>query len=471
MTEKTSTTSQPSFIIRFRWIGIFILIIAAAAYYFFMPVVNEQATAVKRLSTVIRTDIENTVTAAGSLTSKDWVEIGAQVSGQLKTISVEVGDIVKKGQLLAEIDATVQVAQVNASRASLDALKSQQVSRESTLKLATLTAERQGRMMKEKATSEQEYDQAQNDLIEAKASLLQLKAQIAQSEASLSSEEAELGYTNIYASMDGTIVSIVAKEGQTLNANNEAPTILTIADLTVMTVEAEVSEADIGKVKNNMPVYFSTLGGGSRRWNSKVRQILPTPTVENNVVLYTVLFDIDNADKALLSQMTAQVFFVTSSANNVLTIPVGALTYIDNNNEGSSKKAINVGNSDKGRMSNMTDDQRREMRAERIKGEGRGKLVNGKGRGSRRDGEGKRNKDTAANYNRSKPRNATVSREISDGIFETVKVRIGVASRISAEVISGLNEGDKVVSGIIQPNTVKPKKSSKSEGNRIPRGL
>jgi len=221
MTEKNSTTSNSSFFKRLRWSVIFILLIVVGGYSFFMPTVNDQVTSVNRLSTVTRTDIENTVTAAGSLTSKDWVEIGAQVSGQLKTISVEVGDIVTKGQLLAEIDATVQLAQVNASRASLEALKSQQVSRESTLKLAKLTAERQARMMKEKATSEQEYDQAQNDLIEAKASLLQLKAQIAQSEASLSSEEAELGYTNIYASMDGTIVSIVAKEGQTLNANME----------------------------------------------------------------------------------------------------------------------------------------------------------------------------------------------------------------------------------------------------------
>lgn len=457
-----------TYLLRIRWL-ILLLIIAASAYFYFMPSSNQQTTAIKRLSTVTRGDIENTVTAAGTLTSKDWVAVGAQVSGQLDTIAVEVGDIVKKGQLLAEIDATVQVARVNASRASLNALKSQQTSRESKLKLAKLTAERQGRMMNDKATSEQEYDKSLNALIEAEASLLQLKAQIAQSEASLSSQEAELGYTTIYAPMDGTVVSVVAKEGQTLNANNQAPTILTIADLTVMTVEAEVSEADINKLKKNMPVYFSTLGGGKRRWESNVRQILPTPTIANNVVLYTVLFDVDNSDAALLSQMTAQVFFVTSSAENVLSVPVGALTFIDDKNP-SSKKENN-----RERMANLSDEQRAAMRAARANGEGRGERgergERGKNRGER--GEGRRGKRPEAPefLDNSKPRLATVSREVSEGVYETVEVKVGVTSRIAAEVISGLSEGDKVVSGIIQQNTGEQENSDRSRSNRIPRGL
>lgn len=444
------------------WQWFFILLIGALAYYFLVPANGEQVTSAPRLSTVARGDIENSVTAAGKLTSKDWVAVGAQVSGQLDTISVEIGDIVTKGQLLAEIDATVQLARVTASRASLNALKSQQVSRESKLRLAKLTAERQGRMMKDKATSEQEYDKAENALIESQASLLQLKAQIAQSEASLSSQEAELGYTTIYAPMDGTVVTIVAKEGQTLNANNQAPTILTIADLTVMTVEAEVSEADIGKLKKNMPVYFSTLGGGNRRWHSSVRQILPTPAIANNVVLYTVLFDIDNSDGALLSQMTAQVFFVSSSARNVLTVPVGALTYIDN--KGGGKRTTNGANESKNKASKLTDEQRAEMRAARVSGDGRGKRGDGKGK------ERRGNKQITA-FENPKPRRATVQREVSEGVYETVEVMIGVTSRISAEVISGLNEGDRVVAGIIQYNNEQQEQSGRNSKQRLPRGL
>ena len=308
-------------------------------------------------------------------------------------------------------------------------------------------------MINDKATSEQEYDQSLNALIEAEASLLQLKAQIAQSEASLSSQEAELGYTTIYAPMDGTVVSIVAKEGQTLNANNQAPTILTIADLTMMTVEAEVSEADINKLKKNMPVYFSTLGGGNRRWKSQIRQILPTPTIANNVVLYTVLFDVDNSDAALLSQMTAQVFFVTSSAKDVLSVPVGALTFIDDRNTFSKP-----GNS-KEKMAKLPKEPSTEMRPSRVEGEVRGE--------SRR----KKRPEKQALLDSAKPRLANVSREVSIGVYETIQVKIGVTSRINAEVISGLSEGDKVVSGIIQQNTDEEKRSDRSRSNRIPRGL
>jgi macrolide-specific efflux system membrane fusion protein len=457
MADTSPTTSQSSlmtFFVRRRWWIIFLLLIAAVAYYFLVPTASNKVTSEPRLSSVIRGDIENTVTAAGNLTSKDWVAVGAQVSGQLDTISVEIGDVVKKNQLLAEIDATVQVARVNASRASLNALKSQKISRESKLRLAKITAERQGRMMKDNATSEQEYDKAENSLIEAEASLLQLKAQIAQSEASLSSLEAELGYTTIYAPMNGTVVSIVAKEGQTLNANNQAPTILTIADLTVMTVEAEVSEADIGKLKKNMQVYFSTLGGGNRRWHSRVRQILPTPTVSNNVVLYTVLFDIDNADGALLSLMTAQVFFVTSSARDVLSVPVGALTYLDD------KRGAN-------KAGGMTDDQREKLRASKGKGKGEGR---GKGEGKRGEGKGRSRKGGPAVFDGSKPRRASVQREVSKGIYETVEVKVGVTSRISAEVISGLNEGDRVITGIIQLNSPSDAKNDRNN-KRIPRGF
>lgn len=450
--SRSLVPSRKSFLLLFCWL-IVLFVLAAGAYYFFKPTANDQGISLKRLSYVTRGDIENTVTAAGTLTSKDWVAVGAQVSGQLDNIAVEIGDIVKKGQLLAEIDATVQLARVNASRASLNALKSQQTSRESKLRLAKLTAERQARMINDKATSEQEYDQSLNALIEAEASLLQLKAQIAQSEASLSSQEAELGYTTIYAPMDGTVVSIVAKEGQTLNANNQAPTILTIADLTMMTVEAEVSEADINKLKKNMPVYFSTLGGGNRRWKSQIRQILPTPTIANNVVLYTVLFDVDNSDAALLSQMTAQVFFVTSSAKDVLSVPVGALTFIDDRNTFSKP-----GNS-KEKMAKLPKEPSTEMRLSRVEGEVRGV--------SRR----KKRPEKQALLDSAKPRLANVSREVSIGVYETIQVKIGVTSRINAEVISGLSEGDKVVSGIIQQNTDEEKRSDRSRSNRIPRGL
>ena len=189
--------------------------------------------------------------------------------------------------------------------------------------------ERQQRLWAEQATSKQEYDSARNNLAAAQASLTQQEQSIIQSKATLATDETLLEYTQIFAPIGGTVVSIAMKEGVTLNATQQSPTIMQIANLETMTVETQISEADIGKVYPGVPVYFTTLGSGDRRWHSTLRQILPTPTATNNVVTYTGLFDVDNSDGALLSGMTTQVYFVTSSARDVLTVPIGALTFAD----------------------------------------------------------------------------------------------------------------------------------------------
>ncbi|MNZ75828.1 Macrolide export protein MacA [compost metagenome] len=186
---------------------------------------------------------------------------------------------------------------------------------------------------------------AQAQLKVTQARIDMFRAQIRQAQASLRSDEAELGYTRIYAPMSGTVVAVDAREGQTLNAQQQTPLILRIAKLSPMTVWAEVSEADIGHVKPGMSAYFTTLAGGKRRWTSTVRQILPIPPKPldqstqgggspasasgtgsgGKVVLYTVLLDVDNPDNALMAEMTTQVFFVSGRASNVLTVPVAAL--------------------------------------------------------------------------------------------------------------------------------------------------
>src|SRR5690606_34112149 len=132
--------------------------------------------------------------------------------------------------------------------------------------------------------------------------------------------------TRIVAPMAGTVVSITARQGQTLNANQQAPTILRIADLSTMTVETQVSEADIGRLRLGMDVWFTTLGANGQRWESQLRRTDPTPTVTNNVVLYNALFDVPNADRRLMTQMTAQVFFVVARAEDAITVPLAALS-------------------------------------------------------------------------------------------------------------------------------------------------
>jgi len=388
-------------------------------------------------------DIENAVTAAGTLQPSRFVDVGAQVSGQLDRLFVEVGDVVEAGGIVAEIDATVQINRVEASRASLRAQEAQLSAREASLRLAEANAERQSRLMSEDATSLSDFDSAINSLASAQSSLIQLQSNIAQSSASLASDEATLGYSKIYAPINGTVVTIEKKEGMTLNASQQAPVIMRVADLTTMTVQAEVSEADVSKLQIDMDAYFTTLGSGDRRWYGRLRQILPTPVIENNVVLYTALFDVDNSDKALLSDMTAQIFFVTASATNVLKVPVGALTYLDESAGPTSAAqsftpgAENLSNDARAariaeRMASMTDEERAARRAK----------FAGVAGGERRPRPAQQ--DGAATA-------ATVQVVIGpNDQTEVRQITVGVTSRISAEVLSGLEDGDRVIAGVIQ---------------------
>lgn len=277
-------------------------------------------------ATVQRGDIEDQVSATGSLQPRDYVDVGAQVSGQLRKIHVEVGTEVKEGDLLAEIDAETSMARVDASRAQLRSQQAQMAERELTLSKAERDLQRQKNLAAEEATTAETLQNAETAVKTARVQIQSLKASMEQLQASMRVEEANLKYTKIYAPMAGTVVSITARQGQTLNTNQQAPTLMRIADLSVMTVQTQVSEADVSKLRGGMPVYFTTLGGQGRRWYGELKKIEPTPTVTNNVVLYNALFEVPNNNRSLMTQMTAQVFFVVAEAKDVLVVPMSALT-------------------------------------------------------------------------------------------------------------------------------------------------
>lgn len=447
------------------------LLAAAAGGYWYMG--REVAVEDEPLLAQVRVgSIENTISASGNLKPSNFVDVGAQVSGILQILHVEVGDVVEQGQLLAEIDARVQAERVNASRASLDSQKAQIDARASALELARLNAKRQEGLRSENATSQLEYDTAMNNLANAEANLIQLQKQIEQSEAGLKNEETQLDFTKIYAPVSGTVTAILLNEGRTLNAVQMAPTILTIANLDTMTVQTQISEADVGKVKAGMPVYFTTLGNGNRRWYSTVRQILPTPTILNNVVLYTGLFDIENPDGILLPEMTTQVYFVSSSAENVLVVPMGALTFIDEPVPAAAPGAGGVaaaaggagaagagGPGAAGGFAGGPDgfpgagggqaptpemiERFRQMR------ESGGFPGGGQGAGGPR-GPGFGSARLTQPGQRSMAK-VTVMHE--DGTREERQVVVGLTSRVNAEVISGLQAGEQVVAGIVQADT------------------
>jgi len=341
---------------------------------------------------VRRASIESSVTAIGTLQPHTYVDVGAQVSGQITRLHVQPGSAVEKGQLLAEIDPSVQQATVDAGRAALAGLRAQLADQQAQHKLAGRQHARQQQMARFDSTPLAELETAEATLVSAAARIDHLKAQIDQTQATLKADEARLGYTRIYAPMAGSVVGVEARQGQTLNATYQTPNILRIADLSAMTVWTEVSEADVRRVRPGMAVYFTTLGGDQRRWSGKVRQVLPAPPVPggasagtalapstSKVILYTVLFDVDNADGELMPQMTAQVVFVTAAASHVLAVPLPALT--PSQAEGAKAGQFTA----------------------RVLG--------------------------------------------ADGKIESREVTVGVRNRLSAEVLQGLSEGELLVTG------------------------
>ncbi|WP_142850118.1 efflux RND transporter periplasmic adaptor subunit [Telmatospirillum sp. J64-1] len=272
-----------------------------------------------------RGSLERSVSALGKVEPQEYVDVGAQISGQLMTIHVQPGDFVHEGDLLAELDPTVYRARVEADRATLVGLEAQLAERRAMLRLAEQQHQRQQGLLKANATSREAFDAATAEVEASRARLAVLEAEISKARSTLEADEANLSYTQIRAPMAGTVMSLSARQGQTLNANQQAPIILQIADLETMTVRTQVSEADVGKLQPGMDAYFTILGDTNRRWTGKLRQILPTPEVVNDVVLYNALFEVDNTDRRLLPQMSAQVFFIQDRVEDAVLVPMAAV--------------------------------------------------------------------------------------------------------------------------------------------------
>jgi len=381
---------------------------------------NEQAK--YQLATVQRGDIEDVVTATGTLQPRNYVDVGAQVSGQLKRIHVEVGSEVADGELLAEIDHTVYLARVDASRAQLRNLRAQLKDREAQVVLAGIQFRRQTALMAEDATTRETLQTAEAALKSAQAQLEALRAQIDQIESTLRADEANLQYARILSPMTGTVVSITARQGQTLNTNQQAPVILRVADLNTMTVQTQVSEADVSRLKLGMDAYFTTLGGQGQRWYGKLEKIEPTPTVTNNVVLYNALFDVPNPDGRLMTQMTAQVFFVVAQAKDALLLPMAAL------GQGARAQRVQAGSAARPATGAASASR---------PAEDAGRAAAGTKPG------------TAAVAQR--PRQGSVRVARDDGTLEERTVELGVSNRVQAQVLSGLAEGERVVAGLSAP--------------------
>ncbi|MEZ5934103.1 MAG: efflux RND transporter periplasmic adaptor subunit [Alphaproteobacteria bacterium] len=347
-------------------------------------------------SPVVIGDIEKSVLATGILKPSKLVAVGAQVSGRITSVPVELGQKVEEGALLADIDSTTQSNELRTAKAALASMRAQRVEKEASLVLAEQTLARQQRMVAQKAVSQADVESAEAEVKITEAQITALDAEIDEAEVAVETAEANLGYTRITAPIDGTVLALVSQEGQTVNATQSAPTIVILGQLEHMTVRAEISEADVVGVTPGQPVYFTILGEPDQRYEAVLGSIEPAPesitsdssfssstsssstssaSSSSSAIYYNGIFTVPNPDGRLRTYMTAEVHIVLGRATSVLTMPATAL--------------------------------------------------------------GQRHEDGSYDV-------VVIS---DDGRKSTRRVEIGLNDRITAEVRSGLNEGERVVTG------------------------
>ena len=392
--------------LRYSLYALIILILVGAGWYFFKP--KAEAPQLLTAEATV-SDIENTVLASGTIEARKLVSVGSQASGQVKKLYVELGDKVVAGQMIAQIDQLTQQNSLKNAQAALANQQAQRMVQVANLQQSKLVWQRQKNMLAQDATSKADYDTALANYQTAQAQIAAVDAQIKQAQLTVDTAGLNLGYTRITAPMAGTVVAVVAEEGQTVNANQSTPTIIKLANLDTLTVKAEISEADVVKVKAGLPVYFTILGNPDQRYYATLRAIEPAPesistdtttsSGSNTAIYYNGLFDVPNPDGTLRIDMTAQVYIVLDSAKNAVTIPASAL--------------------------------------------------------SKSSGTGKQ----------------TVQVVGADGLPQKREVMVGLNNRVTAQIVSGLKAGDKVVIGEGKADGGASSQSKSGGGRRGPMGF
>lgn len=317
-----------------KWIVLVVLLGAGGAGWlvFSAPAKDE----VPRTTPVARGNVEETVLASGVIQASSLVSVGAEVSGRIKTLNVALGDDVKTGDVIAEIDSLNQENAVKAAQASLANTEAQRTIQTANLGQAKTALERAEKLSPQKLISDADLQAAQLAVQTAEGQLQAIDAQIQQAEINVEAAQLNLDRTKIVAPSDGTVVAVSVEVGQSVNANNSSPTIVKLANLDKMVVKAEISEADVPRVEPGQQVYFTILGDPDTRINATLRAVEPAPdsiasddtsaSSSSTAVYYNGLFDVDNPGHKLRISMTAQVTIVLKTADDVLTVPASVLT-------------------------------------------------------------------------------------------------------------------------------------------------
>ncbi|MDE0491742.1 efflux RND transporter periplasmic adaptor subunit [Psychrobacter sp. A3] len=335
-------------------------------------------------------DIENNVMASGKVKALNTVEVGAQVSGEVKKLYVDIGDQVQQGDLIAQIDqvtqrnaldnqqatleqsaAALQSAQADvlSKRANLKSAYADLASRQSELKQAQSDFARLKSLVEIDAISQQEYDTqatavqtakaavdnaraaidtAKAAIVTANADISSQKAELRKSQTNVNTAQQDLGYTTIRAPMSGTVVSITTEQGSTVNANQTAPTIVTLADLSTVRINAQISEADVINVQAGMPVYFNIIGNPEQKFDATLKAIEPAPeqisetSSTDTAIYYIGYLEVPNPERRFRIDMTAQVYVVIDQAKDALLIPSTALKNSKTDTSGKTTAIVRV---------------------------------------------------------------------------------------------------------------------------------
>jgi macrolide-specific efflux system membrane fusion protein len=269
--------------------------------------------------------LEITAAATGTFQPLEYVDVGAQLTGQLKAVTVRLGDAVRRGQLVAEIDDTTARARLAQTEASLASVRAQIAAKAAQAALARSQRDRNAHLVERRFLSVATQDAADAAYASLAAEADSLRAQAASLAAVIEQARTELRFAEVRAPMDGVVIALLARPGQALNAVQQAPVILRIANLRSLALVAQVSEADVVHIRPGMAARFNLLGVADRDFAGRVRQVLPAPNVINSVVFYDVLVEASGADELFRVGMTAQVFFVLARHACMLKVPRVAL--------------------------------------------------------------------------------------------------------------------------------------------------
>ncbi|QLB19197.1 efflux RND transporter periplasmic adaptor subunit [Mannheimia granulomatis] len=313
---------------------------------------------------VTRTSIDKKVLATGSVRANKRTEVGAQVSGKIQNLYVKLGQKVKQGDLIAEIDSSNQSNSLSTAEAQLSAYQAQLSSAKVALEVAQSNYNRLTKLYKANSTSLSDLETAKNTLASAKANVDNIKAQIKSAEISVNNAKTNLNYTQLISPIEGVIVSVPVSVGQTVNANQTSPTIVQVADLSKMLIKLEISEGDIAQVKTGQEVNFTTLAEPEREYNATIDSIDPALTnlTDNNyteksgnteAIYYYANLLVDNPDNSLRIGMTTQARITIAKREQVLVIPTSVIkkrgkeNYVNVLENGISvEKAITLGMAD-----------------------------------------------------------------------------------------------------------------------------